>query len=200
MLIGFIGAPCSGKSTIAVKIFANLKELNTKSELIVEQARQYIAKLRYDNQLTRETPIELTDKDQTNIARKQIEIEQWMKHSCGPTTIIVSDSSVLNTMLYIEKLTPELYKFFENAASIYDLLFFCHPINIKSLPDDPNRVHNLEEIKALQTQSMKILSLIKRLSIPVHELPGTMSLEARFKEACSVTLNKHVELVQRGSF
>ncbi len=198
MIVGFVGTPCSGKSTIATKMFSSFKESGTNCELIVEVARQYIANKRFEEKLKNQ-PIVLTDADQQQIAHKQWEVERNMQYSCGTSTIIVSDSSIMNAGLYMsEAAFKGLTGFFKDRTLSYDLIFFCHPINLKSLPSDPNRVHNLEEIKLLNDRANELLSVIK--SVPganVQELLGSITLDARFRDACSITLNKHVELVQR---
>lgn len=40
--INIIGSPCSGKSTVAVNLFAELKKLGTEAELITEYAKDCV--------------------------------------------------------------------------------------------------------------------------------------------------------------
>ena len=49
MYVNFIGAPCSGKTTSAAKLFAELKEMGLEVEFVSEYARLYIAKKRIAN-------------------------------------------------------------------------------------------------------------------------------------------------------
>ncbi len=199
MLVGFIGAPISGKTTIAAKMFATLKEQGNAAELIVEEARHYIAKLRYDNQMSPNDKVTLDDTDQLKITGAQKEREDMMKYGCGYDTIIVSDSSVFNTALYLSNgfLDVPDRPFFKNLKGHYDLLFYCHPIPVKTLPDDPNRIHNLEEIRKLQIKSLKLLNILKRLDIKVVELLGSLSLEQRYNDACSATMSHYLEMAKR---
>ncbi len=202
MLIGFIGAPCSGKTTIATKMFSTLKEQGNSAELIVEQARQYIARLRYDflkNNGVALNDVHLTDEDQLKITFKQKEIEQVMSLSCGKDTIVVSDSSVFNTALYMSNgfLDKPDRPFFTNLRNHYDMIFFCHPINLKALPDDPNRVHSLDEVNRLAEKSLKLLKIVKGLGIHTHELIGTLSLDQRYKDTCSATMDYYLEIAKK---
>ncbi len=200
MLVSFVGLPASGKTTIATKMFSSFKENGTNCELITEIARQYIANIRYEKKLTHYDKILLTDEDQKNIAIKQFELERIMKYSCDPSTIIISDSSVLNAGMYM---STDLYnnesikEFLKNASLAYDLLFFCHPIDLSALPEDSNRVHDLEFIQSIKSRALNLLDFIKSYHPNVCELIGTMTLEARFNDACSTTLNRHCDLVSR---
>ncbi len=200
MLLGFIGAPCSGKSTIATKMFTTLKENGDKTELITEQARQYIAKLRYFNHKKGlSTDITLTDEDQVAIYSKQKEIEEAMKFSCGKDTVIVSDSSVFNTSLYMSNdfLDKTDSSFFRNLKNHYDMIFFCHPIHLNVLPQDPNRIHDLESVNKLADKSLKLLSIVKSLGIHTHELLGSLSLDQRYKDTCSAAMEQYLVLANK---
>lgn len=196
MLTAFVGVPATGKSTIATKIYSCLKETGSKTELIVEQARQYIAENRMDNKLSPTDPIILTEEDQFKIASRQLKLERAMKYSCGVDTIVISDSSAINAFLYTSDETFESKQNFIKSLALnhYDLIFFCHTIENLSLPEDPNRIHNQNEIKLIGNRALKVLKLLKE-SCPnkVHELMGAMSLEHRTKDAISYAMNKQVE-------
>ncbi len=200
MLIGFIGAPASGKTTIATKMFATLKEQGNNSELIVEEARHYIARKRFkDYKAGNNDPFTLTDEDQLRIAFKQKEIEEVMKFSCGKDSIVVSDSSVFNAALYMSNgfLDQPNRPFFQELKDHYDMVFFCHPINLKVLPEDPNRVHTLAEVDKIAIKSYKLLTMLKSLGIHTHELLGTLSLDQRYKDTCSATMDYYLEMAKR---
>lgn len=200
MLIGFIGAPCSGKTTMAAKIFAHLKENGSTCELISEQARFYIAEKRYSEQLPAKEPILLTDDDQQKIMLKQYEIEKAMVYSSGKETIVLSDSCVLNAGLYMSQERYEsvgIQNLFLDVSKNYDLLFFCHPVDIDYLPYDPNRVHDLEAIQAAQVRANDLLGRLKNKSkVEIQELVSTMILEDRYIEANTLLLDKHLRMVQ----
>jgi nicotinamide riboside kinase len=199
MLIGFIGSPCSGKTTIATKLFTSLKEIGVKSELIVEHSRHYIADKRYKDRLGPNDPVVLTDEDQIQIYSGQLYTEKVMKHSSGIDTIIISDSSAFNTALYMEGdfMSKPARPFFQNLKNHYDILFYCHPLDLSILPEDPNRIHDLESIKRLQNKVSQLLTIVKDMNINVKELIGTLTLEQRYLQASSSTMDLYTNLVQR---
>ena len=171
------------------------------SELIIEKARQYISKKRFDLNLKPSDAVNLTDEDQKKIALEQFELEKHTKYSCGPTTIIVSDSSVLNSGLYMSE---DLYKsssvqnMFKEMASTYDLLFYCHPIEIKALPKDPNRVHTLEDLKDINNRALSLVNRLKE-SYPerIVDLLGTLSLKDRIDGTLHTIVSRYCEIVQK---
>ena len=201
MLIGFVVAPCSGKSTIASHMFSNFKRDGIPSEIIVEQARQYIAKIRYDKGLPSGSPVNLTDEDQYKIAKQQIEFERVMKHSCGDNTVIVSDSSAINAFIYMSMNAKEaLQEQFFAVLPEYDLLFFCNPIdigdNFTSVKGDANRVHDAEAIRVAQSEAERLLQKIKDSGLTtIIQLNG--DLDYRVKEASHMTLQKRHEILSR---
>lgn len=200
MLVGFLGVPCSGKTTIAAKLFANLKELGgMKSEIIVEQARHFIAEKRFNEKLSHLDPIILTEENQIEIYSKQRQLETIMKSSCSNDTIIVSDGSAFNTAIYLsdEFIANPNRPFFTDLSHHYDILFYCHPLNLKTLPEDPNRIHNLEQIIKLEEKSKKILNILRSSNVNVKELLGTLSVEQRYLSAVSQIMDLYVNINQR---
>lgn len=198
MLIGFIGLPNSGKTTIASKVFGTLKENASNAELIVEQARFYIAKKRLDNKLSLKEPLALTDDDQLKIVKKQSNLENIMVQGTNINTYIISDSSVLNSMLYLsdEMFNNEDLKNEIVNVGNYDLLIYCHPFNTESFPDDPNRVHSKEQVEALEKRSKDLLSFIKKKGYNVKEILGTYPLDLRWKECLSTVTSEHLKFIQ----
>lgn len=150
MLIGFIGAPCSGKTTAAARLFAELKDNGVPAEFVVEEARKYIAAKRLDCK-DLHVPFELDDFDQWQISNNQFESEDLMIRS-SPNSVVVSDSCVLNSALYMNEPyynSPAVKSLMLRAAVRYDLIFVCAPV---SMPNslDSNRVHDAEQIKLVQ--------------------------------------------------
>lgn len=199
MLIGFIGSPASGKSTIACSIFSQLKLSSTNSELILEEARKYISSYRRSNNLLPNSPITLTDQDQTEIAKRQLNIEKDFKHSCGPNTIIISDSSVFNSLLYMsDELVKEkgLESYFLNQLKDhYDLLFYCHSVDQEYLPTDSNRIHSKDEFKKIEEKAERIIKQVqdKTNSQVVHLLNDA---DMRIKEAYINTMAKFCKILE----
>jgi len=83
-LIGFLGSPCSGKSTLASEVHTKLKILNKNSIFIPEAATDYIAEFGIPSQ-----PI-----DQMTIFEKQINREN--RYIGTKEYIICDSSSILN--------------------------------------------------------------------------------------------------------
>ncbi len=146
MLLSIIGSPCSGKTTTAAMVFAQLKEHGILAEFIPEQARTYIARKRIQQGLTSEDPVLLTDDDQLKIMNLQIDLEKVMKQACNPETVIVCDSSSLNALFYMsdELLQSEQIKsMIEEAKILYDGIFYCPPLK-SFVAGDSNRVHGMD--------------------------------------------------------
>ena len=151
MLLSFIGAPCSGKTTVAALVFASLKEAGQAVEFVPEKAREYIADYRVHHDLFPPKNVTLTDLDQHLIMTRQLESEENFCDACD-SSIIVADSSPLNTLLYM---TPEM----RALASVQDLIrrhlalnpivFYCPPLPSSAWPYDPGRIHDEAASKAL---------------------------------------------------
>lgn len=201
MLIGFIGLPNSGKTTIASKLFSHLKENASVTELLVEQARLFIAERRAtaNPPLKFSDPITLTDADQLEIARRQKRVENYMKQSCDPRAYVIADSSVQNSALYVsdDYFNNESYQqTIANDAHRYDLMFYCHPFEMENFIKDSNRVHSSEQINALRTRSEILLALLKKNKVNVKEIMGTFSLENRFKTTLLLLTEEHHKFCQ----
>lgn len=176
MLIGFIGAPCSGKTTTAARLFAELKDNGTPSEFITEAARMYIAKKRLACILGN-LKFELNDEDQWAICSNQFMSEYYLTES-APSSIVVSDSSVLNSSLYMTdkfSVSVKVSDLMVKALSRYDLLFVCAPVPMpRSL--DSNRVHDKSQILAIQNKIENMLATYQITPPKIMYLGGTTSV------------------------
>jgi nicotinamide riboside kinase len=198
MLVGFMGTPSSGKTTCASKLFSFLKEkASLQTELIVEQARWYIANFKVENNLPYNEKIVLSDIDQLKIMERQYLVESILKKGTDPKAIIISDSCIFNAGLYIsdEFYDKGIIDYFKSVLKHYDVLFYCHPIELKELPQDSNRIHNIDEINKA---NIRALNLLEKLSegntIKIHNLLGTLSLDERFRQSLNLVLEKNAEL------
>ncbi len=196
MLIGFIGLPNSGKTTIASKVFSHLKEHASNAELLVEQARYYIAEWRVKNKIPYNNPLTLLDESQLEIAKKQKLIERTMVEGSDPKCYIITDSSVQNSSIYV---TEELFnnegyqKAILNDSLRYDVLFYCHPFELERFVEDSNRIHSHDQIQALRNRADKLLTLLKGNKSKVIEIMGTFSLENRFKTCLYTLTEEHLK-------
>ncbi|CAB4127253.1 NK domain containing protein [uncultured Caudovirales phage] len=141
MLVSIMGSPCSGKTTVAAKVFAALKEQGFSSEFITEQARSYIAERKYNQQSQN---LSLNDSDQVEIFERQYKQENFFSYSAHQNTVILCDSSSLNSILYM---TPELAgtefinrKILKSLKNI-NCIFYCKPLSTYD-SEDVNRVHD----------------------------------------------------------
>jgi adenylate kinase family enzyme len=199
LLVSYFGSPSSGKTTIACSLFSQLKLSSTNSELILEEARKYISNYRRINNLLPNSPIILSDQDQVEIAKKQLNIEKDFKHSCGPNTIIISDSSVFNSLLYM---SDELVKvkglenyFLNELKDHYDLIFYCHSVDQEYLPTDSNRIHSKDEFKKIEEKAEKLIKLIQdRTNTQVVHLLNDADM--RIKEAYVSTMHKYCKVLE----
>lgn len=154
MLINFIGAPCSGKSTTAGRVYAELKDQGYPAEFVPEQARRYIAANRYDS---------LDGLDQIVIMEKQFKEESIFAE--GSQALVVADSSPLNSLLYMTngiRMTLDVEKVLgrlkERNESIPSVAFLCEPVKPALLLPDPNRLHTWEQSVALHEQVKEVLA------------------------------------------
>lgn len=157
MIIDFIGCPRSGKTTTAARVFANLKEAGFNCEYVTEQARLYIAEKRVSQNLKPTDTLVLTDIDQRQIMSRQLEHLDLMVKSCGDDALIVTDTSPLNSLLYM---TEEYRSKVEPLTDWYKtyprLTFYARPVEwVGGL--DPNRVHSQEQSLAINDSIPKII-------------------------------------------
>lgn len=138
MLVNFVGAPCSGKTTIAATVFASLKEAGLEAEFVTEKAREYIAKLRY-RCAAAQIPFVLDDTHQRNIFHLQDEAQMYMS-SVDTDTVVVCDSDPLLTLMYMHNPEEIPYNVIQNVVNGMGLLFYCPPID--TYQSSGNRVHD----------------------------------------------------------
>lgn len=144
MLLSILGSPCSGKTTTAVTVFAQLKEQGILAEFIPEQARTYIARKRLTLGLSPRDFVPLDDQDQIKIMDQQMELEALMKKACNPETIIICDSCSLNALFYMSDVClQDSKKKIVDALNLYDGVYYACPLTT-FIEGDSNRVHTAE--------------------------------------------------------
>ena len=98
ILVNFLGSSSSGKTTSAAILFAKLKELGIECEYLVEQAKLYLACLNVSSRGN----VTLYPEDHERIFMTQLIAESTMGLYLPSGGILVSDSSPLNSFLYLE--------------------------------------------------------------------------------------------------
>jgi nicotinamide riboside kinase len=165
-LITIMGAPSSGKSTLASELHTQLKKLGKNSIYITEAATDYIAEWGVPNSPT----------DQIVIFYKQLNRE---KMYLGTKEFIVCDSSgILNYFyfrgLFDKKLTNKdiatinhLQKEILKTINQWDFIFYIPPILENT--EDGIRYHNVEDIIKIDRW---IKSYLELENIPHIDLSG----------------------------
>jgi nicotinamide riboside kinase len=143
--IGFLGAPSSGKSTVAQYFAAKLRvETKKKVELIDEYARFFVSNFG-----------QTSLSDQYHIAHEQIDKENQASKNID---YLITDSPVILTAIYaflnIDWLDPKDVHYLQKTYSVlinhlhsYDHLFYFSPLEAV---DDGRRIHvKNDEIKKI---------------------------------------------------
>jgi predicted ATPase len=158
MLIRFIGSPGSGKTTISAKVFAHLKETGYPTDFVTEFARQFIA---YKKVSSGRSTITLKDEDQLEIMGKQIDLDQNFSLSCGPETIIITDTCPLNALFYMSSdfrdNNPIVQDLVRDCLSVDAVYFYSPPVQDLTV-SDPNRVHSREQSLEVDKSINQILA------------------------------------------
>jgi nicotinamide riboside kinase len=168
-LVTFIGAPSSGKSTIASEVHTELKKIGKNSIFIAEVATDYIAEYGVPN-----TPV-----DQLVIFYKQLNKERMY---LGTKEYVICDSSGILNYFYFRGLFGEklgnkdiaiinhMQKEILKTINQWSYIFYVPPIldNV----DDGIRYQNIEQIQQLDRWIKSYLELenINHFDLSKYEL------------------------------
>jgi nicotinamide riboside kinase len=156
-LIMIMGAPSSGKSTLAAEIHTELKKMNKNSIFISEVATDFIAEYGIPN-----SPI-----DQMVIFYKQLNKETMFLSS---KEYVICDSSSILNYFYFRQLFPEklsnkdiatvnhLQKEILKHINTIDKIFYVPPM-INENTNDGIRYHNIDDINKLNRWIKSYLEL-----------------------------------------
>lgn len=186
-LITFIGAPSSGKSTLASSVHSELKKLGLNSIFVSEAATDFIAEWGIPND----------PQDQLVIFYEQTNRERiWI----GSKEFIVCDSSGILNYFYFRTLFPQkletkdvaiinhLQKQILKTINQWTYIFYVPPIldNI----DDGIRYQNVDEIKKLDRWMKSYLELENISHIDLSKV----NLHDRCRFVTDLILNNKIKL------
>ena len=141
LVINLIGGPCSGKSTVAAELFARLKKMSIKTELVSEYIKDRIYE---ENKTMPNNQIAIFGMEHYNISNK-----------LGKVEVIVHDGSFINNILYKKEDNQEFDNLIVSEYHKFNNLdFFIKRGNIEF--EDYGRIHNYE-------QSLELDEKIKQL-------------------------------------
>ena len=141
LVINLIGGPCSGKSTVAAELFARLKKMGIKTELVSEYIKDRIYE---ENKTMPNNQIAIFGMEHYNISNK-----------IGKVEVIVHDGSFINNILYKKEDNQEFDNLIVSEYHKFNNLdFFIKRGNIEF--EDYGRIHNYE-------QSLELDEKIKQL-------------------------------------
>ena len=161
MLIAFLGAPQSGKTTVAMGLAYHLKLLGYPIEYLPENIRHHLTELRHQGLST----------DHIMPAEKLYEAEftrQKMYKETLPDSIIVADVICNTSELY--GLKPDAEKVAEDLK-MYDILFFCplpSDLYSRDLKEDVKRIHGITELAEIQKNAyglVKKYNLVGKMTV-----------------------------------
>jgi len=205
MLACFVGAPISGKTTTAARLFADLKEQGLPVEILTEHARTYIAHKRF---FQRENFKYLTDSDQAAIFEEQAQHEAIL--SWDPSSIVIADSSAISALLYMTdefiaqsaKVVTEygvsnIIDRARECAKHYDIVFRCAPIRpgVNYGANDHNRIHSFEQSVELDKRIDFIFDTVRLDRSKVYPLFGDPKF--RVSEASAIVMRAVVENLKK---
>ena len=141
LIINLIGGPCSGKSTISAELFARLKKMGIKTELVSEYIKDRIYE---ENKTMPNNQIAIFGMEHYNISNK-----------LGKVDVIVHDGSFLNNILYNKESNKEFNDLIISEYHKFNNLdFFIKRGNIEF--ESYGRIHTYE-------QSLQIDEKIKNI-------------------------------------
>lgn len=179
MLIGFVGAPISGKTTTAALLFAALKDAGYAVEFVPEQARVFIAQRRVF-EMTGTSLKPLDDVDQFAIMHRQGYMEKLFHFTGTGMSVAITDATAFLALLYMtqeSRAREDVLAYAIESASRFDILFRCHPVHAGDMYD-PNRVHSYEQSLVIDAQLDEVLKLAKVPAEKVVDLTGPSNVRA----------------------
>lgn len=141
LIVNLVGGPCSGKSTVAAELFARLKKMGVKCELVPEYIKEEIYK---ENNTIISNQIALFGMEVYGLDNK-----------IGKVDVVIHDGSLLNNIVYDkDDHNEDFHNFIISQYHKYDNLDFFIDRGTLSF-ENYGRIHNLE-------QSLELDKLIEK--------------------------------------
>jgi nicotinamide riboside kinase len=173
-LIGILGPPCSGKSTLAAGVHTELKKRGYNSIFVSESATDYIA----------EYGVPTTPMDQMIIFYKQLNREKMYIDS---KDYIICDSSFILNYFYFRGLFPQILSQKDIAAinhlqkeilkniGLYNSIYYVPPVETNE--NDGIRFHDKSQILQLHRQIKSYLETENINHIDLSEIEISKRLD-----------------------
>lgn len=161
--INIMGSPCSGKSTVAANLFAELKKLGTDAELITEYAKDCV----WENSIdTLEDQIYVFG----NQFHRQKRIEGKVQYAINDSPFLLS--SIYNKMdsIYLDKLIIEQYKKFNQKTYV---------LRRKTPYVNNGRVHTESQSKIIDNM---IIATLEKNNIPYEIVDNIKAVDYILKQ------------------
>ena len=147
-IINFYGAPSSGKSTEAAKLFALMKSDGKNVELVTEYAKEWAWEQRSVGMF-----------DQLFIVANQIQRETRL---FGQVDTIITDSPVLLGVFYEEyrkfpSLTRDMVNQYHKCLQSFGVLHENHWLETRPSEDTMGRYHGAKECEKISSQLRRFL-------------------------------------------
>lgn len=157
LIINIIGGPCSGKSTVSAELFARLKKMGVKCELVPEYIKERIYE---ENNTIKTNQIALFGNEVYSLDNKIRKVD-----------LIVHDGSLLNNIIYDLDDDKEFHKFVAYKYHTYNNLDFF--LDRGSIPFETyGRIHNKQQS----------LELDKKIKDTYHQV-GAKYIEVESRDA-----------------
>lgn len=145
IVIDIYGSPSSGKSTLAAYVFAKLKMMGIRCELVTEFAKDLV----WD-----ERPKAL--QNQAFVFGNQFYRLSRLEHEVD---VAVVDSPLMLNILYntCPKLGGSFTSMVVDVSKSYDTLSYWLPVVNKSLYEETGRIHTIDESEKLSNDMLHML-------------------------------------------
>lgn len=130
LVVNLIGGPCCGKSTISAELFARLKKMNIKTELVPEYIKD---KIYEENQTMVSNQLILFGMEHYKLSTKLDKVD-----------VIVHDGALINNIIYNKEENKEFNDLIVSEyKKFWNLTFFLDRGTIDF--EDYGRIHTREE-------------------------------------------------------